>query len=330
MSDLIQFSVVVPLYNKRPYIRRAVDSVLAQTVKNFELIVVDDGSTDGSADEIVNIDDPRLRIIQQKNDGVGSARNTGMKMARAPWIALMDADDAWLPDHLTELGKIADLFPGAGLISTAYMEVTAGREPNLLVSQFPNKLREVDYFFEASKKIGFISTTSAAVKRQVFGEVGGFTAEKIGEDLEYWARVALSYPVAVSEKVTCFYYRDTGGVTHQYAQQSALEKTRPISNLSEVSPSISTICEHAMKNRGIWLNPSIRSFVNGTLENSIKGALYRTQVENARDYAKLFMRTRTPKQYLYCLIVRLPSWFLYVGVIGFRRCKKLVKIVNTH
>lgn len=324
----MKFSVVVPLFNKKPYIRRCIESVLQQSFNEFELIVVDDGSTDGGLEELAGIDDPRLLTLQQKNSGVGFARNAGMKMARAPWIALLDADDAWLPDHLDELRKIAEFFPGAGLISTAYMEVTGSKLPNLPSSQFSQSIREVDYFLEASKKIGFISAASAAVKRQIFYEVGGFTKEKVGEDLEYWARVALSYPVAVSDRVTCLYFRDTGGVMHQNAQNSSFEKTKTICELREVSPSVAMLCEHAIGNPEILKNSNIRSYVNGTLENRVKGALYRVQVAKAREYAKLFMRSPTPKQYLYCFIVRAPSWLIYIGVMGIRRCKNLARTIK--
>src|SRR5687767_11003972 len=94
-ADNPWFSVVVPLYNKRSFIRRAVVSVLSQSFTDFELIVVDDGSTDGSFEEIRDIADPRLRLIHQRNQGEGLARNTGMAAARGVWIAFLDADDMW-------------------------------------------------------------------------------------------------------------------------------------------------------------------------------------------------------------------------------------------
>ena len=102
------FSVVIPLFNKARYIRRAVDSVLNQTLKNLELIVVDDGSTDNSFERLTGITDSRLRVHRQQNTGVGAARSFGMSLAGARWIALLDADDMWLPNHLRELEKLHD------------------------------------------------------------------------------------------------------------------------------------------------------------------------------------------------------------------------------
>ena len=90
------FSVVIPLYNKEQYICRAVDSVLNQTYEQFELIVVDDGSTDRSAELVENIKDDRVRVIRQDNQGEGPARNSGVLAASNHWVAFLDADDAWL------------------------------------------------------------------------------------------------------------------------------------------------------------------------------------------------------------------------------------------
>jgi glycosyltransferase involved in cell wall biosynthesis len=95
-------SVVIPLYNKAPYIQRAIDSVLAQTYADFELIIVDDGSTDGSGDIVRQYADPRIRLIVQENAGPGAARNRGLREANAEYIAFLDADDEWLPMYLEE------------------------------------------------------------------------------------------------------------------------------------------------------------------------------------------------------------------------------------
>lgn len=99
MSEIPLVSVVMPLYNKRPYVKRATESVRCQTFTDWELIIVDDGSTDGSAGEIPR-DDSRLRLLSQENKGPGAARNAGLSQARGKYVSFLDADDEWLPSFL--------------------------------------------------------------------------------------------------------------------------------------------------------------------------------------------------------------------------------------
>src|ERR1035441_8596585 len=96
----MSISVVIPLYNKAPYVGRALSSVFRQTIQDFECIVVDDGSTDGGGDLVEKMSDPRLRLVRQANGGVSRARNQGINLARHPLIAFLDADDEWLPGFL--------------------------------------------------------------------------------------------------------------------------------------------------------------------------------------------------------------------------------------
>jgi len=97
---MANISVIIPLFNKKEYIVRALDSIFAQSYKDFEIIVIDDGSTDGSTALVQQYRDPRLRMVRQKNQGPGSARNRGIVESTSPYIAFLDADDEWLPDFL--------------------------------------------------------------------------------------------------------------------------------------------------------------------------------------------------------------------------------------
>lgn len=312
-SKCTKFSVVIPLYNKRKYIRRAVDSVLAQNFSDFELIVVDDGSTDGSEEQLQGVADNRLKIIRQVNMGAGPARNSGMGAANGNIIAFLDADDAWLPNHLEDLEKITVAFPEAGLLSTKCIETTASQLPNRpIINKKPN-IRIVDYFLEASRNIGYINSTSAAIKQDVFEKLGGFRDSKVGEDLEYWARVALHYPVAVSNVISCVYYRDTRGVMHDLSKVCLMHKTEAI-DLRSLSPSVAMICNYAEKDPSLWERHSIKAYINGRLESALRAGLYKGDICWARSLTKLMYSPVSPRQRLYKIIVFLPSFFLRVCV----------------
>ena len=106
----VRVSVIIPLYNKAPYVRRALDSVAAQTFTDFEVIVVDDGSTDGGAELVAAYGDSRVRLLRQANAGPGAARNRGIAEARGDILAFLDADDVWLPVFLEESMRLLDRY----------------------------------------------------------------------------------------------------------------------------------------------------------------------------------------------------------------------------
>lgn len=320
-SVIPQFSVVIPLYNKRPYIRRTVDSVLRQSLHDFELIVVDDGSTDGSLDALADLRDSRLKVIRQANQGVGAARNTGMAAAVAPWVALIDADDAWLPDHLAELARVAQVFPEAGLISTANVEAHGSDLQPLLALQQTDFIGLVDYFQEASKRIGFINSSSAAVRRAVFTSLGGFNNRLAGEDLEYWARVALHHAVAVSTKTTSVYFRDTGGVMAQQDAANRRKPTAPIKHLSQLSSSVATVLAHAQTDPSILKRPSVVAYINSRIESGMKGALFRGDMENARRLASMLIHPASRNALLYAKAASLPAFLVQWLLLIYSRMK---------
>lgn len=116
----MRVSVIIPLYNKAPYVARALDSVLAQTFTDFEVVVVDDGSTDGGAEVVRSYQDPRLRLVSQTNAGPGAARNRGVAEARGPLLAFLDADDEWLPEYLSEGVRLLGAHAGAASVTFGY------------------------------------------------------------------------------------------------------------------------------------------------------------------------------------------------------------------
>lgn len=200
------FSVVIPLYNKELSIQNTIKSVLEQTYQDFEIIVIDDGSIDSSAKRIKEIKDSRVRLIQQKNQGVSAARNLGIKDATYEWIAFLDADDLWEANHLEEINNMIDKFPNQLIFTTSY-------ELSNKVAQFKhnrdeNISRVEDYFKDALSE-NLIWTGVVVINKKCFDKVGNFrTYLTNGEDIELWARIARQFTLVKSNTVTCIYRID--------------------------------------------------------------------------------------------------------------------------
>lgn len=277
------FTIVIPLYNKEKYIRRAVNSVLLQDFNDFELLVVNDGSTDDSVSKIEDISDSRLKIINQANGGVGSARNTGISNANSDWIALLDADDVWAKNHLSELNNIINKYPSSGLISTRHIGVNTNTINSIIsIDSQDSIIRSIDYFFETTKTRGLVCSSTAAIRKDVFKDIGGFNNEKKGEDLEYWARIALDYPVAISEKITAYYCKGTGGVT-EVLDDIVFKK---FVSLSDFSSCIGLLVNRANSDPSILKNHSIKTYINHRLLSISKIWLYQEDIPAAKNRSK--------------------------------------------
>ncbi|WP_292521845.1 glycosyltransferase family 2 protein [Methanoculleus sp.] len=204
-------SVVIPLYNKRPHIARAVTSVFAQTVRDVEVIVVDDGSTDGGAEVVRGFD--RVRLIRQENRGVSAARNRGIAAARGELVAFLDADDEWMPGHLEALVRLRERYPCAGAYGTAYLVKKEGtsRIPPFgsVIPREPWEGLLPNYFRAATAGALPLSSSGAAVPRHVLCEMGGFaTGAWYGEDTDLWGRIALKYPIAFTWSGMAVYHKE--------------------------------------------------------------------------------------------------------------------------
>jgi glycosyltransferase involved in cell wall biosynthesis len=213
------FSVVIPLYNKAAEIERTVLSVLAQTFPGFEIVIVDDGSTDSSADVVRTLTDPRVRLITQTNAGVAAARNRGIDEATNDWIAFLDADDTWLPDHLSHLDEIRSKNPTAEFLATAYW---ANRGPRMRRRISSSMLAPRPTSFTDIGDSQLVPTGTAMTKRSLQA-VGGYR-EIIGEDVDLWFRVGVLYPLAYSRRATAVWHLDAGNRrTHKTEAASAVE-----------------------------------------------------------------------------------------------------------
>lgn len=203
-----KFSVIVPLYNKEAYVRRTLESVIAQTYKDFECIVIDDGSTDGSLDVVqsLDIEDCKLGIISQANAGVAAARNNGVAKSHGEYVCFLDADDWWEPSFLEEMDQLIRDYPDAGLYATNYVYYKPGKTRVALQLE-----RGYMNYPEAYLHSAFMPVTSitTCMSRKVYDEMGGFPVGiKLGEDFLLWAKTALYYKIAFCEKPLAFYNND--------------------------------------------------------------------------------------------------------------------------
>lgn len=311
------FTVVIPLYNKEKYIRRAVDSVLSQNYENFELIIINDGSTDKSLEQLKDITDSRMRIINQINTGVGAARNKGFENSKYQWIALLDADDMWKPNHLNELSEIIESYPLSGMVSTKVCLKNTDSKVLSVDSSLGSNIKSIDYFYEASKDLTVIHSSSVCINKKVYNEIGGFSDYKMGEDLEYWARIGLNYPVAISTKVTSYYFRGTGGVTENQKHNSY----RRLNSLEGISPSINLIIEKSKQDPLILKQPNIVCYINSRLLDGVKTWLYCENIAAAKNLSKLALPQKDTQYLTLYFVTRIPKKVLKTVIKSYKFLK---------
>ncbi len=217
---MIKFSVVIPLYNKENEIADTINSVLNQSYKADEIIVVDDGSTDGSM-EIVNKNfKDKIKIISQKNQGVSSARNRGIEEARNEYICLLDADDLWELNFLFEIAQLIRLFPKAMLYATAHKfidekgQVLKGRisfdlEYQGLIKNFIKNFR---------RNYGLVNSSSVCIRKS--SKVLFPQNEKKGEDICVWLKLGLKGSLAFSAKPLSIYRLDASNRSANIHQEA--------------------------------------------------------------------------------------------------------------
>lgn len=204
-----EVSVVIPLHNKARHIGRAIESVLRQTFQRFEVIVVDDGSTDGGADVVRKFDDPRIRLVVQQNAGVSAARNRGIEQASCECVAFLDADDEWLPVFLETVTGLRTRHPEAGLFACAYRIC---REATTWAPAFQHCVESpegglLDDYFHAALGPAPVWTSATMAPKAVLKQFGGFpVGMRTGEDLNLWMQIALRYHVAWSPRDGAIYH----------------------------------------------------------------------------------------------------------------------------
>lgn len=256
------FSVVIPLYNKEKSISRTIGDVLAQSFTDYEVIVVDDGSTDGGA-KIVRTPQfqNKVRLICKENGGVSSARNRGILEAKGAYIVFLDADDSWEESHLSEIAKLIHDY---GSEAKAFATNFARKFPDgsWYINRSDMKRGFVNDFFKQTHKRSFVNSSCVCIEREALVEVGLFNERYThGEDIDLWFRIGRKFSFAYSPEVTSVYNIDpTSGscTTMNYARESAKDALKGVSgNPYDLLISLSRFLKYWVK-RVIGYKPRIR------------------------------------------------------------------------
>ena len=194
-------SVVIPLYNKEYQIRHTLETLFLQTYQDFEIIIVNDGSTDNSVNEVNKIKDSRIRLYNQTNSGVSAARNRGIQEAEGEFVAFLDADDEWKPNYLLSQYELVQQYPQCDVFVTNY---EFKKDNDVIIPTSINKLpfsSETgilqNYFEIASCSHPPMWTSAVMARRECLIKIGGFPVGiKSGEDLLTWAKLACRYKIA--------------------------------------------------------------------------------------------------------------------------------------
>ncbi|NHE55630.1 glycosyltransferase family A protein [Cyclobacterium plantarum] len=216
-------SVIIPIYNKFPHLDRSVDSVLNQDFEDFELILVDDGSSDGSYEKALSFNDDRIKVFQRGTPGPGgyAARNLGISKAKFDWIAFLDADDAWKPNHLATFSDLIDSKPDISIVSTSWTDVFDGKDSSKSFdSAYHRKhqtkgVHEIDLeSFLVNSRDGFppFWTGALGIRKSLLESISGFPEGrcKRGGDVDTWLRAIYWGKLALwSPQKTVIYHRDS-------------------------------------------------------------------------------------------------------------------------
>ena len=239
-----EVSVVVPLYNKGPYIVRALNSIANQRYRDFEVIVVNDGSTDNSGEIAESFPDSRFRVLHQKNAGPGAARNHGIAEAKGRLIAFLDADDQWFPEYLETAVRTFDETPKLGALTQGYVD-----GPDFSPSEalwygrgFRDGLQPVESrsALMLHYMIVFMNSQSTVAPTAVVRKYGGFYENRCtyGEDSFLWMKVVLNHPVMFTFRGSMVIHREAGDLNFPLR----LGRVRPLEPFLAEPQSVIDVC----------------------------------------------------------------------------------------
>jgi hypothetical protein len=219
----LKISIVIPLYNKARYVKRALDSIESQTFSDFEVIVVDDGSTDDGAALVSSYPDQRVRLITQSNAGPGAARNAGIAQAQGELIAFLDADDEWLPTYLEESVRLLESWgTQVASVSSGYIEYPAGRSREEMwrsrgITDGVFRLEPDTAPWLVISRLAFMSPWSTVVRAEVIRKWKGFYSREkclFAEDAFLWLKVLLNESVGFNLNPLVRFHKEASGLSN--------------------------------------------------------------------------------------------------------------------
>lgn len=248
----MKVSVIIPLYNKAPYVRRALDSIAAQTLSDFEVIVVDDGSTDGGASVVAGYGDARFRLVSQPNAGPGAARNTGIALARGEFIASLDADDEWLPTYLEEsVRRLEESGREVAAISSGYVEHPSGLSTEGMwqrrgLTEGVHRVGPDASPWLVVSQLAYMTPCTTVARAEVIRKWKGFYSRDkclFAEDAFLWLKVLLNEPVAFNLKPLVCIHKEASGLSQNLPGPRPVEPflTDPSEMLAACPPSLKNL-----------------------------------------------------------------------------------------
>ncbi|WP_460218191.1 glycosyltransferase family 2 protein [Psychroserpens sp. MEBiC05023] len=233
------FSVIISVYNKEAYISNTLNSVLNQTYTDFEVIVINDGSTDHSLKILSQFKDSRITIINQDNLGASQARNHGMRITQGQYIALLDGDDFWDKYYLENIHTLIKQYPNQSVFSTAI----AHKHGNTIIPvkySIPNNTKvAVLNYFEASEDHTILSGSSTVFKTTILKITGDFDSTiRSGEDTDLWIRIGLHFPIVFLNKVLVYYVQNQNSLSNTNTNLSTKPKFDKYFNEEKNNPNL--------------------------------------------------------------------------------------------
>jgi len=265
----MNISVIIPTYNRKHSLPRTLDSVLAQSFQPFEIIVIDDGSTDGTADWLKS-NYLSIKSISQSNQGVSSARNIGIKQAEGDWIALLDSDDEWLPDKLAK--QVQALKENREFLFCHTNEIWIRN--GVRVNQQKKHQKYGGHIFEKCLDMCRVSPSSSLFHKLVLDDVGLFDEKlKVCEDYDLWLRISAQYPVLFLDELLINKY---GGHEDQLSKTpEGIEQYR-IQSLEKIL-SDGTLTNSQFESARSMLLTKLQIFANGLKKRKKIGEFNTTQ-----------------------------------------------------